>query len=120
MPDVEERLEGVERRLNSVDGAIRELRDEVGGLRDEVGRLRELPDELAGLRGEVHGLRLVVETHGSEIARLGEVLGHHGEQLEQISAALAPLRNIEQFISLVAHDHEKRITALEKRSGDRP
>lgn len=108
MPDVEERLGRVELRLDSVEGAVRELRSEVGELRGEVGELR----------GEVHELRIVVETHGSEIARIGEVLGHHGRQLEQITLALRPLNDIKEFITLVAHDHERRITALEARARD--
>jgi len=43
------------------------------------------------------------------------VQAHHGKKLDDMAKALEPLARIEAFITAVAHDHERRIQALEKR-----
>ena len=111
MAEVVERLDSVERRLTSVEKGLTELRDEVGGLREEVG----------GLRGEVHKLRILGEKNESDIKRIAEVqvqhgntLEDHGRKLDEIAKALEPLARIDAFMQLVAGDHEKRISDLER------
>lgn len=137
MVDATDRLDKVEARLGAVETAVGELRLEVGGLRGEVGALRgevgELRGEVGGLRGEVGGLRGEVgglsnevgalralgEANANDIKLIAEVQTHHGRQLEEITKALEPLAEIHDFVRLVAGDHERRITALERNEGRR-
>jgi chromosome segregation ATPase len=130
MSEVVERLDNVEARLGSVEtavealrGEVGDLRSEVGGLRGEVGELRgegrQLRNEFGELRAEVGKLRVLGEQNTSDIKLIAEVQAHHGKKLEEITKALAPLAEIRDFMNLVAHDHEHRITALEKRTGVR-
>lgn len=102
-----ERLDKVEQRLGAVETGLKEVRDEVGGLRGEVG----------GLRTEVNGLRVLGEKNAEDIKKVAEVQAHHGKTLEEISEALAPLAQIKELIDRVVHEHEGRITALERRTG---
>ena len=104
MAEVVERLDSVERRLTSVEKGLTELREEVGGL-----------------RGEVHKLRILGEKNESDIKRIAEVqvqhgntLEDHGRKLDEIAKALEPLARIDAFMQLVAGDHEKRISDLER------
>ena len=137
MAEIVERLDGVERRLTSIEKGLTDLREEVGGLRGEVGGLRGevgglrgevggLRGEVSGLRGEVHKLRILGETNESDIKQIAEVqiqhgktLEDHGQKLDEITKALAPLARIDAFVRLVAGEHEKRITDLERHTGIR-
>ena len=114
MADVVERLDGVERRLTSVEKGLSDLREEVGGLRGEVGGLR---GEVGGLRGEVQKLRILGEKNESEIKRVAEVQVQHGGKLDEIAKALEPLARLDAFVQLVAGEHERRISDLEKHTG---
>jgi len=116
MAEVVERLDSVERRLTSVEKGLSDLGAEVGGLREEVG----------GLRGEVQKLRMLGEQNASNIKQIAEVQVHHGNALEshgrkfdEITKALEPLARIDAFVQLVAGEHEKRITDLERHTGIR-
>lgn len=118
MAEVVERLDSVERRLTSVKKGLTDLREEVGGLRGEVGGLR---GEVGGLRGEVHKLRILGEKNETDIKRIAEVqvqhgntLADHGRKLDEITKALEPLARIDAFVQLVAGNHEKRISDLER------
>jgi hypothetical protein len=111
MAEVVERLDSVERRLTSVEKGLTDLREEVGGLRGEVG----------GLRGEVHKLRILGEKNETNITVIaeaqvqhGSTLEHHGRKLDEITNALEPLARIDAFVQLVAGDHQKRISDLER------
>ena len=116
MADVVERLDGVERRLTSVEKGLSDLREEVGGLRGEVG----------GLRGEVQKLRILGEKNETDIKRIAEVqvqhgttFENHGRKLDAITKALEPLARLDAFVQLVAGEHERRISDLEKHTGIR-
>jgi archaellum component FlaC len=133
----DERLDKVEQRLGTVETGLKEVREEVGGLREAVGGLREevgglrnevggLRGEVGGLRGEVNQLRILGEKNTEDIKKIAEVQAHHGRTLDEhstkldaIAKALTPLRDIHDFISRVAPDHELRIGALEKHTGIR-
>jgi archaellum component FlaC len=130
MAEVVERLDSVERRLTSVEKGLSDLGAEVGGLREEVGGLRGevggLREEVGGLRGEVQKLRMLGEQNASNIKQIAEVQVHHGNALEshgrkfdEITKALEPLARIDAFVQLVAGEHEKRITDLERHTGIR-
>jgi hypothetical protein len=93
MAGVVERLEAVEGRLTSVETGLRDL------------------------KGEVNGLRILGEQNTTDIKRIAEVQVQHGEKLEIITRALEPLARIDAFVQLVAREHEKRITDLEKHTG---
>jgi hypothetical protein len=99
MPDVETRLDGVERGLSAV--------------KTEVGELR----------GEVQKLKVLEEENCSQIKLIAEVQATHGEKLDVLAAemrvlkkAVEPIADMHAFIKSVAHDHELRIRALERRS----
>ena len=102
MAEVVERLDGVERRLSSV----------------ETG--------LSKLSGEVHKLRILEERNATDIKRIAEVQVHHGQKLDdhgrkldEITRALEPLARLDASVRLVADEHEKRITDLERHTGVR-
>ena len=102
MAKVVERLDGVERRLTSV----------------ETG--------LSKLSGEVQKLRILGEENATDIKRIAEVqvqhgnrLEDHGRKLDEITKALEPLARLDAFVRLVADEHEKRITDLERHTGIR-
>ena len=123
MAEVVERLDGVERRLTSVETGLGELRSEVGNLGNEVGGLR---GEVGGLRGEVQKLRILGEQNATDIKRVAEVqvqhgntLDDHGSKLDEITKALEPLARLDAFVRLVANEHGKRITDLERHTGIR-
>jgi chromosome segregation ATPase len=141
MADVGERLDMVERRLRSVETGLTEvrkdvhglrieivdlrtdvggLRGEVGGLHGEMGGLRGevggLRSEVGGLRSEVNGLRIFCERNEDDIRKIAEVQVHHGRKLDEITRALEPLAQLEAFVRVVAHEHERRIKALEERA----
>ena len=127
---VEGRLGDVEQRLGSVETGLKEVRDEVGSLGDEVRSLGDevgglgdevgsLGDEVGGLRREVNGLRVLGEKNAEDIKKIAEVQGLHGKRLDDIAKALEPLARIDAFVTAVAHEHERRITALEDHTGIR-
>jgi hypothetical protein len=97
MAEVVERLDSVERRPTSVGKGLTELREEVGGL-----------------RGEVQKLRILGEKNEADIKQIAEVQVHHGRKLDLITKALEPLARIDAFVQLVAGNHEKRISDLER------
>ena len=109
MAEVVERLDGVERRLSSVETGLSGLQKEVGNLRGEVGNLR----------GEVQKLRILEERNATDIKRVAEVQVQHGSKLDEITRALEPLARLDAFVRLVADEHEKRITDLERHTGIR-
>ena len=121
MAEVVERLDTVERRLTSVEKGLTDLREEVGGLRGEVGGLRGevggLRGKVDGLSGEVQKLRILEEKNETNIKLIAEVQVQHGRKLDEITKALEPLARIDAFIMLVAENHEKRISDLERHTG---
>ena len=134
MADEDRRLKAVEQGLGRVTTGLQEVREhvgelrtEVGGLRTEVGELRtevgELRTEVGGLRTEVGELRTEVnavrvlgEANADDIRKVAEVQVHHGQKLDEIAQALAPLADLHAFIRVVVPDHERRLRALEGRS----
>jgi polyhydroxyalkanoate synthesis regulator phasin len=85
------------------------LRSDVTGLTGRVGKLED----------EVQKLRVVGEDNAQHIKLVAEVQSHHGSVLEQHSHLLNKLVNdvepLTAFMRTVVQDHERRITALEKR-----
>jgi chromosome segregation ATPase len=104
MSDEHDDPESVEQRLGSVEHSVKELRTEVGELRGKVDTLGDKVDKL----------RILVHSHDDQIKRIADVQSHYGEKLDHISTQLEPLREIRDFIRLVADNHERRITALER------
>ena len=124
---VEQGLGDVTRGLQEVREHVGELRTEVGGLRTEVGELRtevgelrtevgELRTEVGELRTEVNTVRVLGEANADDIRKVAEVQVHHGQKLDEIAQALAPLADLHAFIRVVVPDHERRLRALEGRS----
>ncbi|MDE3154863.1 MAG: hypothetical protein KGN76_07150, partial [Acidobacteriota bacterium] len=111
-----EEVGGLREEVGGLRGEVGDLRGEVGGLREEVGALRGLPDEVGRLRRDVETIRVLDEARDEKIRLIAEVQAHHGKQLEHITKELEPLREIRDFIHTVAGDHERRITALERRT----
>ena len=127
MADEGRRLKAVEQGLGRVTTGLQEVREhvgelrtEVGGLRTEVGELRtevgELRTEVGELRTEVNTLRVLGEANADDIRKVAEVQVHHGQKLDEIAQALAPLAELHAFIRVVVPDHERRLRALEGRS----
>ena len=124
---VEQGLGDVTRGVQEVREHVGELRTEVGGLRTEVGELRtevgelrtevgELRTEVGELRTEVNTVRVLGEANADDIRKVAEVQVHHGQKLDEIAQALAPLADLHAFIRVVVPDHERRLRALEGRS----
>jgi len=89
---------------------------------DETGEpLGAVETELTSLGRDVAKLRILEEENARTIKLIAE--GHGvkfdslGRRLDEVFVALEPLQQIKDFIERVAHDHESRITALEKREG---
>ena len=134
MTDEGRRLKAVEQGLGRVTTGLQEVREhvgelrtEVGGLRTEVGELRtevgelrtevgELRTEVGELRTEVNTVRVLGEANADDIRKVAEVQVHHGQKLDEIAQALAPLAELHAFIRVVVPDHERRLRALEGRS----
>jgi hypothetical protein len=120
--NADERFDRVDQRMDTLEGSLRTVAGEVGEM-----------------RGEVHSLRVLTEANTSQMQQLAEVQHHHGmvlaqhsAQLEritvdlaalrdvpaivrQISADLAALTPIADFATRAADDHERPISALERR-----
>jgi chromosome segregation ATPase len=100
MPDVDERLARVEQRLDSLGEHI-------------DGRFAQVDQRFDSLDAEVRGLRILGEQNATDIKRIAEVQAHHGQRLQELVEAVAPLKDLRDFVERVAHDHEHRIAALE-------
>jgi chromosome segregation ATPase len=92
-----ERLGAVEKELTS--------------LGRDVAKLRILKEENA------RTLRLITERHSATLDSHSAKLDSLGRRLDDVFTALEPLQQMKDFVERVAHDHELRITALEKREG---
>ena len=73
--------------------------------------------EFEELSFELNKLRLLYEAQGDDVKKIAEVQAHHGQKLDDIAQALAPMKEIGDFVRRVASDHEQRIQELERRSG---
>jgi len=89
---------------------------------DETGEpLGAVETELTSLGRDVAKLRILEEENARTIKLIAE--GHGvkfdslGRRLDEVFVALEPLQQLKDFIERAAHDHESRITALEKREG---
>jgi hypothetical protein len=105
MPDVDERLDTVEQRVK-----------EIGERMDE--RFAQVDQRFGSLEAEVQKLRVLEEQNSTEIKRIAEVQGHHGDVLAQHGAALQrledairPLTVLPAALQHLLPDHERRITA---------
>lgn len=135
MTDDDDRMTRFEQRLDALGadvGVLKEdvsvLKEDVSVLKEDVGALKKdvsvLKEDVGGLKNEVHRLRVLHELHDSKISAIAEVQTHQGLQLEEhgrllgeIRQELAPLRDIHDFVRRIAHDHEHRLSALEKHTG---
>jgi hypothetical protein len=107
MTDHDDRMTAFENRLDAMGEDVRVLKDDVRELKDDV-----------------RGLRVLYEHHDAQIRTIAEVQAHHGRILEdhgqllrEIKQELVPLGDLRDFVRRIAHDHESRITVLEKHSG---
>jgi len=121
MTDNDDRMTRFEQRLDALGADVGVLKDDVRVLKDDVRVLKDdvrvLTDDMGALKGDVGRLRALYEDHDTKISTIGEAQAHHGKLLEEIRQAVAPLGEIHDFVRRVAHDHEKRLLALEKHTG---
>jgi chromosome segregation ATPase len=101
MPDIDERLDRVEKGL-----------DALGERMDE--RFTKVDERVGSLEAEVQKLRILGEQNTGDIKRIAEVQAHHSQRLEDLVKAVEPIKDLRDFVERVAHNHEERITALEK------
>lgn len=137
MPEIEQRLDKVEERLGSVEKKVDVLDGKVAAL---DGKVTALDGKVAVLATDVQKLRVLGEENERQLKVVAEVQARHGERLDehsrmlekitrdieplkvlpaavqQIAKDMAPLRDVMERIT---HDHEARITELEKRAGVR-
>ena len=64
---------------------------------------------------ELQELRVVEEGNAQQIKMIAEVQSHQGTVLEQLVKDVEPLKILLDLLRTVIQDHERRITALEKR-----
>ena len=117
MPDVNERLHtienpptGMSQQFNKVDEQFTEARQQ----------LDSMDQRLDTLTGEVQRVRVSEEEHSTQIRLIAEVQTHHGRLLGRIVRDLEPLKVLPDLFKQVVQDHERRISALETRSGSTP
>ena len=117
MPDVDERLGRVEESLKTLSERIDERFAQVDQRFAQVDQRFEQVDQRFGtLETEVQKLRVLAEANETQIKQIAEVQVHHGKQLQQLVDGLEPLKGLRDFVERIAHDHEHRITDLEKAS----
>jgi DNA repair exonuclease SbcCD ATPase subunit len=107
MPDVDARLDKVEEGLKDLGERV----DKGFARIDE--RFVEADGRFESLEKEVQKLKVLGEQNATDIKRIAEVQGHHGKKLEQLVEAVAPLKDLMDFVKRVADNHESRIQALE-------
>ena len=114
MPDVDERLDRVEQGLTTLGERMDEQFAKVNERFAQVDQRFAHVDQRSGsLEAEVSKLRLLAEENAAQLKQIAEVQVHHGEKLQQLVEAVEPLKDLRDFVERVAHDHERRITALE-------
>ena len=89
---------------------------------DTGERLDRIDGRLGTLEQDVQKLRVLGEENTRQITLIAEVQAHHGTILEQHSRQLdhivkdiEPLKVLPELLRTVIQDHERRITALERR-----
>ena len=123
-----DRLTEFEKRLDSIGEDVRVLKDDVRVLKDDVRVLKDdvgvLKQDVSTLKDDVQRLRVLQEDQETRIDKIAEVQAHHGQVLDEhgkllleIKDQLAPLADIAEFVRRTSGDHERRIVALEKRTG---
>ena len=80
-------------------------------------RLDTFGNDLGVLKNDVQRLRVLYEDHDTKINTIIEAQTHHTKVLDEIRTALTPLRDIDDFVKRIAHDHERRIQVLERQTG---
>jgi hypothetical protein len=85
-----------------------------------TGRVDVLTERVDTLGGEVQKLRLLEEDNAQQIKLIAEVQVHHGNMLQQLVRDVEPLKVLPNLLHHVIHDHELRITALERRADASP
>jgi chromosome segregation ATPase len=124
MPDVDERLGRVEESLKTLSERIDERFAQVDQRFAQVDqrfeqvdqRFEQVDQRFGTLETEVQKLRVLAEANETQIKQIAEVQVHHGKQLQQLVDGLEPLKGLRDFVERIAHDHEHRITDLEKAS----
>jgi polyhydroxyalkanoate synthesis regulator phasin len=116
-----DRLEKVEQRLGTVEDGLGTLAGRVDVLTERVDVLTDRVDTLVGrvdsLGEDVQKLRILEEENARQIKLIAEVQVQHGGVLQQMARDIEPLKAIPDLLKHVVHDHERRITALERRAG---
>jgi uncharacterized protein YoxC len=119
-------VDGLRTDVDGLRTDVNGLRTDVDGLRTDVDGLRTdvkgLSGRVATLETETRKLQILGEENNSQIKVIAEVQSHHGTILEdhsrllnQLVQDIEPLKVLPDFLRAVIHDHERRITALEKR-----
>jgi len=101
---VDERFNQVDERFNQVD----ERFNQVDKRFDAVGK------RIDSLAVDVHQLRVLGESNSEQIKIIAEVQSRHGEKLDELAKGIEPLKDLRDFVQRIAHEHERRITELEK------
>ena len=142
MRTVDERLDSLQANVGQLQKDVGELKDDVRGLKADVGGLKDdvngLKADVGGLKADVDGLkadvgdvkddvlglRVLFESHDTKIGTIAEVqagqgrqLEEHGRLLREIKEELAPMKDLRDFVTRMADNHEQRIGTLEKHAG---
>jgi archaellum component FlaC len=111
---VETRLGRVETRLDAVETRLDAVETRPGAVETRLGAVDE---RLGTLDKDVQKLRVLGEENARQIRLVAEVQVQHGDLLQQIVKDIEPLKAIPDLLKHVVDDHERRITALERRPG---
>jgi archaellum component FlaC len=103
---IDERFAKIDERFNQVDERFNQV--------DE--RFEAMDERIDSLASDVHKLRVLEEVNSGQIKVIAEVQSRHGEKLDELVKAVEPLHDLRDFVKRVAGDHERRITALEKKT----
>jgi hypothetical protein len=116
MPDGDERLDHVEQKLKDLGERIDERFAQV-----DQGFVH-VDQRFDSLTVDVQKLRVLGEENVTQIKQIaelqvhhGSVLAEHGVVMKRLEEAIEPLKVLPVAVQSVITDHERRITALERR-----
>ena len=119
LAEVNSRLDKHDERFNQIDERFNQVDD----------RFATTDKKIDSLASDVGKLRVLEEANSQNIRLIAEVQAHHGTVLEQIVKDIEPLKHqaavmerlaqdvapLKDFVTRAVDEHERRITALERR-----
>ncbi|HEY1305990.1 MAG TPA: hypothetical protein VGF24_20690 [Vicinamibacterales bacterium] len=129
MADVSERLDRLEQALGTANqqlGEVQERLDNHDGRFNQIDerfnrideRFNKVDERFDSLESDLQELRMLEESNFDRIKKIAEVQSRHGEKLDELAEAIEPLKVLPDLYKQVVQNHERRITALEKRHPD--